>query len=211
MPSSPHLAERNSTIVAERKAGVASLEELAERYGITVERVRQIQQAGGVDSREAARAYSRTQVSERVVEAEQYELAILMRWINNESVVDIARSLGITVTAAQGVLDERITDETVAARRKNQVRQRFPDADPGPREDREARDDRYWTRERCLIALYYVAQANGGRLPSSTEYKRMSTGNDELPSFPTVRNRCGVWTQVRLDVNDMLRRAAAQQ
>lgn len=199
--------DRDAEIVRVRAAGEASLAELAERYGISVERVRQVSQRGGVDSRDASQAYFSRRRQGQLDRASEHETAILMRWIGGEMPNDIANSLGLSVKATQAVLDERITDEITSARRNNQTIRRFPEAGSGPRDDREPRDDRYWTYEKCMEALYYLAVSEGGRLPNTPRYKQLANNNEELPSFATVRNRIDRWSKVRLLVNQMLNQA----
>lgn len=205
MPRQAVNVDRDREIAELRRSGAASLEQIADRYEISTERVRQITTRAGISNADAAVAYAKAREQRKLDDAEQHASAILMRWIGRENIPDIAKSLGITVAAAQAILDEQITDEIHAARLKNMTASRFPEATTGPRAKADAREDRHWTHEVTLAALVKFASENGGRLPSSTQYKKIGSERDDMPSFPTVRNRLGRWSQVRILVNNQLK------
>lgn len=197
--------ERNEAIVKARRNGDATLRELAQQYGVSHERIRQISLRGGVSNDEAARAYMKRRHERMAEAAEQQSQAILMQYIAGKGTSEIAQSLGVTKQAVQEVLDEMITDEIMAARSNNMTASRHPGISAGPREHVEPRDDRFWTSERIVKVLTDLARENGNRLPSSTQYQKIAPKREDLPSFATVRNRVGRWTAVRLMINDALK------
>ena len=197
--------ERNEAIVAARRNGDATLRELAQKYKVSPERIRQISLRGGVSNTEAAKAYMRRKHERMDAQAEANQPEIMMQFIGGKSVSEIASDMGLLKSSVQGVIDENTTDKIVAARSNNLTSARHPDATAGPREDLEPRDDRFWTTDRIASALTALARKNGNRLPSSTQYKEIAPGRDDLPSFATIRNRLGRWTAVRLMINDALK------
>lgn len=205
MSRKPVNVDRDRQIAELRRTGAASLEEIARQFEISTERVRQITQRAGISNADAAAAYAKAREERKLDAAEEHASAILMRWIGTESIPEIAKDIGVPVAAAQAILDEQVTDEIHAARLRNMTAERFPDAKVGPRANGDARDDRHWTYEVTLDALVRLAESNGGRLPSSTKYKTIGSASDDMPSFPTVRNRLGRWSEVRILVNNKLK------
>jgi hypothetical protein len=205
MARKPVNVDRDRHIAELRRTGAASLEEIAKDYNISTERVRQITARAGISNADAAAAYAKAREEEKLNAAEDHASAILMRWIGTENIPEIAKDIGVPIAAAQAILDEQVTDEINAARLKNMTAKRFPEAKVGPRADGDARDDRHWTYDATLAALVRCAEENGGRLPSSTKYKVIGSERDDMPSFPTVRNRIGRWSQVRILVNNKLK------
>lgn len=201
----PKLIERNQIIADARRNGEATLEELAQRYGLSRERIRQIAEKAGVDHNQANDQYQKRKNERAFDEAQEHAGVILMRYIGGSSPSEIGHDMNLQVKAVQEVLDEQLTDEIIAARTKNQTQQRFPDASDGPKLVTEPRNDRYWTSEKVMEALVKFARENGGRLPSSTQYQKISPTREDLPSFPTVRNRVGRWSAVRVEVNRLAR------
>lgn len=200
-----HIEERNKIIAEARAKGEMSLQELAEIYGISRERVRQIAKANGVNNLKASRSFleHKHQYAEQM--AEDSRTAIMMQWLQGTHPTTIAKNLDLHVFAVKSLIDESVTDELLAARSANKVAQHFPEAKAGPINKHEERADRYWTQERCLQALVGLAQSRGGRLPTSTQYKEMAVKDDKLPSFPTVRIRCGRWSEVRVQVHNHIK------
>jgi len=205
-PHSPDPIERrNAEIVKARKEGTASIYELADRYGISAERVRQIAAKGGVDGSQAADAYLNNKRKAEFERAKANQDVIFMRYIAGDRIEDIAKAFDLPVKATQEFIDEMVTDDVIAARYANITRLYHPQADPGPREtSRQSSADRYWTPERCKEALIKLARENGNLLPSSTQYQRIAPDRDDLPSFATIRNRLGRWTFVRADIHRAL-------
>lgn len=201
----PSLIERNNAIAEARRNGDASLEELADKYGISRERVRQISEQAGVDHRKANDAYLRRKSEEALKAAENSIDAIMMQFVNGVAPRKIAHDLNIQAKVVQDIIDERATPDILAARRKNQTARRFPDAPAHPRGSAVPRNDRYWTTENVMAALVKLARECGGKLPSSTQYQKISPTRDDLPSFPTVRNRVGRWSDLRVEVNRLAR------
>jgi hypothetical protein len=203
---SPELKERNAIIVEARRTGTHSLDQLADHFKISKERIRQISEAGGVSNEEAAKAYKRSKVGRAFDYANEHATAILMRYIAGEDVSDTAAALGVSASAVQAVLDEQLTDEVIAARSNTRMARMHPHRDAGPRDKSQPREDRYWTEERCWASLVGLAMNSGGRLPSSTQYQKLAPKRDDLPSFATVRNRLGRWSSVRAEVHRRLKR-----
>lgn len=194
--------DRNRQIVHARKHGLASLEELSEEHGVSVERIRQISKNGGVSHAAASAAYTAARRRRRIEEAEKQTVAILMRYSVGASTKEIGSALDLPASIVQEIINENITDELVAARSANIVAATHPDL-----EERKVkpRDDRHWTAERVLAALVRYARTNQGQLPSSIEYQKISPGREDLPSFATARNRLGRWSQIRVQVNNALK------
>lgn len=204
--TSDEIKERDRIIVETRRKGEMSLKELALIYGISRERVRQIAEAGGVDPHAASAAFYENRRKHDLAKAEEHATFIVMRWIAGDSVSEIANAQHLSVAATQAVLDENLNDEMIAARVRSRTKRHFPDALDGPREEKvAARADRYWTRERCIQVLLQYALSEGGRLPSSTLYKERAKDDDNLPSFPTIRNRCGRWTDLRVEISNLIK------
>lgn len=78
----------------------------------------------------------------------------------------------------------------------------------GPRDDRPKRADRVWERDAVIDAVARLAAERDGVLPSTTDYDDEARRRADLPSFGTVRNRVGRWSEVRAIVAERL--AAAQ-
>lgn len=205
MKLTPEQQQRNEYIVYARREGLASLGQLSVQFGISRERVRQIQVAGGVSNEEAAAAYAKRKRDLAFDAANEHAAAILMRFIGGENVPSIAHGLGLPVSAVQEVLDEQVTDEVLAARSNTRMAQRYPHRDAGPRDKAQPRGDRYWTEDRCWAALVQLAKQYGGRLMSSTRYQKLAPTRKDLPSFATVRNRLGRWSTVRAEVHRRLK------
>lgn len=196
---------RNLLIAEARRDGTKTLQELADEYGLTRERVRQIALRMGVDAREAAvlvRDHRQEELEEKI---EDISDSVMMRYIAGDTIPELAKHFGVSAMNIREVLDENITDEIVAARSNFRSQMRYPEIGAGPLDQTFApREDRYWTRERVWECLVKLAQENNGRLMSSTEYQKMSTGRQDLPSFRTVRVRLGRWTTIRAEVNQLL-------
>lgn len=197
----PDLTKRDQEIVEARRSGALSLSEIAGKYGISSERARQIAIEGGVDPREAQRIRAKFVSDRRYQKAEKQAGTILMLYIAGKSYQEIARATNCALIYVREVLDEQITDEVIAARSANRTAKNFPTASKGPREQRPERADRYWNSETVLSALVAFAKEQGGRLPSSTRYQQIAPQREDLPSFATVRNRLGRWSDVRVLVH----------
>lgn len=201
------LRERDEEIVRLRTTGEASLKELSDRYGITVERVRQIAKGLGVDPDAAKNLYMSNRVSPKIIrEKRATELApqILMRWMAGQSVPRISREMNLNKPLVKAMLAETVTDEAIAAREVNTGKtinaNRIIDGGQ-PTHPVPQMYSAYWTADRCWEALEGVARLHGGRLPRALDYRKLSRGKVMLPSFSTCRARLGVWSQVRVEVN----------
>lgn len=197
----PELAQRDAVIIEQRASGQYSLGDIAKMHGITPERARQIATAGGVDPDRANAAHAQFVAQREYEKAEKNAGAILMLFVAGKSYQEIAAATGCQVKSVREVLDEQITDEVLAARSQNTTSRIFPEAQRGPREQRPERADRHWTEKTVFDALVNFAKEQGGRLPSSTKYQQTAPTRDDLPSFATVRNRLGRWSDIRVEVH----------
>lgn len=195
------LRERDEHIAQARRDGTASLGQLAKQYGLSRERIRQIAAKYGVDSTKAAGRYREQREHTEFDRANEVAPILLMRFIAGDTVRKIARDMDLKAPYVQEVLDEQVTDDILAARSNRITAERFPTVGAGPREEAPVRQDRYWTPERCVEALVRLARENGGILPPSSRYQKLSPLREDLPSFATVRNRLGRWTAVRAEVH----------
>lgn len=196
---------RDLFIADARRNGTATLAELAEQYNITRERVRQIATKMGVDPSQAADASQHNR--DEALESRLAEISdgVMMRYIAGDSPSELAKHFDVSVNQIRSIMDERLTDEIIAARSNFRSQRLYPQIGAGPLDNRATpREDRYWTRERVWERLVRLAQEHGGRLMSSTEYQKISTGREDLPSFRTVRVRLGRWSTVRVEVHKAL-------
>lgn len=196
--------QRDLFIVEARRNGTKTLQELADEYNISRERVRQIAAAHGVNGRRAAEAVMSHRHEERIGLAEENAEAIMMRYIAGDTPQQIGKTLEIPINVVKEILDEHVNDQVIAARSNFRAAQLYPHIGAGPRDDVEPREDRFWTKERCWDCLVQLARENGGNLMTSTQYQRISTGRTDLPSFKTVRDRLGRWSTVRVEVHAAL-------
>jgi Mor family transcriptional regulator len=197
--------QRDLFIADARRNGTATLAELAEQYDITRERVRQIATRMGVDPSQAANAAQHNR--DEALEAKLADISdgVMMRYIAGDSPPELAKHFDVSVNQIRSILDERLTDEIIAARSNYRSQRLYPEIGAGPLDGRaKQREDRYWTRDRVWERLVQLAQENGGRLMSSSEYQKISTGREDLPSFRTVRVRLGRWSTVRVEVHKAL-------
>ena len=197
--------QRDLFIAEARRNGTATLAELAEQYDITRERVRQIATKMGVNSSQAALAAQHQRDEEMEQRLAEISDGVMMRYIAGDSPPDLAKHFDVSVNQIRSILDERLTDEIIAARSNYRSQRLYPEIGAGPLDGRsKQREDRYWTRDRVWQRLVQLAQENGGRLMSSSEYQKISTGREDLPSFRTVRVRLGRWSTVRVEIHKAL-------
>ena len=153
-----------------------SLDEIALRYGVSRERVRQILRAnGGPGARHVSEARHRR--AEQQAEARIDELLTL--WRAGAQPRSAATSLGLQAVACRGTIARFATEVDRAARRASLA------------EARERGAQMYSDRD-ILVALTSVA-ARLGRTPSPKEYASLAR-ELRFPSLPTVLNRMGGWT-----------------
>jgi len=153
-----------------------SLDEIALRYGVSRERVRQILRAnGGPGARDVSEARRRR--AEQQAEARIDELLTL--WRAGAQPRSAATSLGLQAVACRSTIARFATEVDRAARRASLA------------EARERGAQLYSDRD-ILVALTSVA-ARLGRTPSPKEYAAVAR-ELRFPSLPTVLNRMGGWT-----------------
>jgi hypothetical protein len=152
-----------------------SLDEIAVRFDVSRERVRQILVAhGGPDSDEVAAARRRR--AQHQAEARIDELLAL--WRAGERLERASASLGLRRAAARSAIASFATDGDRDARKATlasvrAIRKTYSDGD-------------------IVIALSAVA-GRLGRVPTAREYGAL-TRELECPSLATVVNRMGGWT-----------------
>ena len=151
-----------------------SLDEIALRYGVSRERVRQILRAhGGPDTQNVAEARRRR--AER--EAEDRIDELLALWRSGEEPGIAATALGLQAAACRLTISRFATDVDRAARRASMASSRGT--------------QRYSDRD-ILVAITSAARRLG-HVPSAKEYAAIARSLDH-PSLPTVLNRMGGWT-----------------
>jgi AraC-like DNA-binding protein len=151
-----------------------SLDEIALRFGVSRERVRQILRAhGGPDPQDIADARRRraeAQAEERIDE-------LLALWRAGEQPRSAASALGLQAAACRSTIERFATDVDRAARKATIA---------------GARRVQTYTDRDIIVALTSVA-ARVGRVPSAKEYAAHARALD-YPSLPTILNRMGGWT-----------------
>jgi len=171
----PGSLQRVRQMTALREQGW-SLDEIALRYGVSRERVRQIMHAnGGPGARDVADARRRR--AEQQAEAHIDELLGL--WRAGEEPGSAATLLGLQALACRSTIARFATEVDRTARRANLAHAR------------EGGAQMYSDRD-IIVALTSVA-ARLGRAPSPKEYAALAR-ELQFPSLPTVLNRMGGWT-----------------
>lgn len=193
------MVDRNEQIAKMRREGTHSLGEIAKEFGLTRQGVKYITEKMGVDPKRATQAYRKRRVKTRSKVAQVESGTILLRYIGGEDVASIAKALGSTKIDVAKVVDDG-GPEVLAARSSNLVARQFPGAAIGPRDDRPKRADRVWERDAVIEAVARYASERDGVLPATTDYDKEARRRDDLPSFGTVRNRVGRWSDVRVVV-----------
>jgi transcriptional regulator with XRE-family HTH domain len=172
--AAPGTRQRMSQMRALREQGF-SLDEIALRFGVSRERVRQILRAhGGPDPELVADARKRR--AAQLAEARVDELLAL--WRAGHEPRSAATALGLQAAACRTTIARFATDVDKAARRANLS---------------GARGAPTYSERDIIVALRAVA-AGLGRVPSAKEYALLARGL-ELPSLPTVLNRMGGWSR----------------
>lgn len=172
--AAPGTPERILQIRLMREQGY-SLDEIARRYGVSRERVRQILRAHGAPDPDLV-ADARRRRSERLAEARVDELLAL--WRAGAGARSAASALGLQAAACKSTIERFATDVDKAARRASMS---------------GSRGSQTYSERDILVALRAVAAALS-RVPSAKEYALLARGL-ELPSLPTVLNRMGGWSR----------------
>jgi AraC-like DNA-binding protein len=151
-----------------------SLDEIALRFGVSRERVRQILRAhGGPDPQDIVEARRRR--AEAQAEARIDEL--LERWRAGEQPRSSATALGLQAAACRSTIERFATDLDRAARKASMAGGRAVNT---------------YTDRDIILALVSVS-TRVGRVPSAKEYAAHARELN-YPSLPTVLNRMGGWT-----------------
>jgi transposase len=170
----PGSLQRVLQIAALREQG-RSLDEIARRFGVSRERVRQILRAhGGPDPQDVGEARRRR--VEQQTEARIDELLAL--WRAGEDLSSAANALGLQTAACRSAIARFATEIDRAARKASLASSR-------------AMVKTYSDRD-IIVALTSVA-ARIGRVPTAKEYGALAR-ELECPSLATVLNRMGGWT-----------------
>jgi uncharacterized protein (DUF433 family) len=152
-----------------------SLDEIALRYEVSRERVRQILRAhGGPEPQDIATARRRR--AERLAEERIDELLAL--WRAGEGPADVAAKLGLQTAACRAAIERFATDVDRAARTVSLA---------------GARAAPTYSDSDITLALTSAA-AQLGRVPSAKEYAAVARSG-RLPSLATVLNRMGGWSR----------------
>jgi hypothetical protein len=152
-----------------------SLDEIALRFGVSRERVRQILQThGGPDSQRVADARRRRADQEAQACIEQ----LLELWRAGEAPRGVASALGLQATACRRAIARSVTEFDRAARKASLARARAV--------------AKTYSDHDIAGALASVADSLG-RVPSAKEYEALARER-ESPSLATVLNRMGGWT-----------------
>jgi AraC-like DNA-binding protein len=150
-----------------------SLDEIALRFTVSRERVRQILRAhGGPDPQDIVDARRRR--AESQAEARVDEL--LARWRAGEQPRIAASALGLQAAACRSTIERFATDVDRAARKASMA---------GSRSVQTYSD-------RDIIVALTSAATRVGRVPSAKEYAALARTLD-FPSLPTILNRMGGW------------------
>jgi AraC-like DNA-binding protein len=150
-----------------------SLDEIALRFGVSRERVRQILRAhGGPDPQDIVEARRRR--AEAQAEARIDEL--LARWRAGEQPRSTATALGLQAAACRSTIERFATDLDRAERKASMAGGRSVNT--------------YSDRD-IILALTSVA-TRVGRVPSAKEYA-LHARELNYPSLPTILNRMGGW------------------
>jgi transcriptional regulator with XRE-family HTH domain len=151
-----------------------SLDEIALRFGVSRERVRQILRAHGGpaprDIAEARRRRAETEAEARIDE-------LLARWRTGELPRVVASELGLQAAACRSTIERFATDADRAARKASMA---------------GTRRALVYTDRDIIVALTSVAKRTG-HVPSAKEYAALAR-ELRYPSLPTVLNRMGGWT-----------------
>lgn len=151
-----------------------SLDEVALRFGVSRERVRQIMRAHGgpapEDVAEARRRRAEAQAEARIDE-------LLERWRAGQPPRVAAGELGLQAAACRSTIERFATDADRAARKASMAGARWVQT--------------YSDRD-IILALVSVS-TRVGRVPSAKEYA-IHARELSYPSLPTVLNRMGGWT-----------------
>lgn len=170
----PGSRQRMREMAALRVEGF-SLDEIAERYGVSRERVRQILRThGGPDPQDVADARRRRAGRQ----AETHVDELLALWRCGKAPGIAAAALGLRAAACRGIIERFATDVDRAARQASLA-------------DARGSGAQTYSDQEILTALMSVA-TRVGRVPSAREYAALA-GEQRLPSLATVLNRMGGW------------------
>jgi DNA-binding transcriptional MerR regulator len=172
--AAPGTQQRMQQMRALRERGF-SLDEIALRYGVSRERVRQILRAHGAPDPELVADARRRRAAEL---AEHRVDELLALWRAGHEPRTAATTLGLQAAACRSTIARFATDVDKAARRASLS---------------GARGTPTYSERDIIVALRAVA-AGLGRVPSAKEYALLARGL-ELPSLPTVLNRMGGWSR----------------
>ena len=172
-PAAPGTQQRMRQMRTLREQGF-SLDEIALRFGVSRERVRQILRAFGAPDPELVANARRRRAAQL---AEQRVDELLALWRAGHEPRRAATALGLQAAACRSTIARFATDVDKAARRASLS---------------GARGAPTYSERDIIVALRAVA-AGLGRVPSAKEYALLARGL-ELPSLPTVLNRMGGWS-----------------
>ena len=168
-------AARDAAIVSAR-AGGDTLGEIADRFGLSRERVRQVLAAAGTVDRQASR---RARAERECAAAAERRGEVLVAWRAGEQPEAIAQRLRLSRGSVTAVLKDDVTPVDRAARRWARAT------------GATHRELRAHTDEDLIAAVRRIVE-EAGRVPSGEEYNRIAR-RVGLPSISTIENRLGGW------------------
>ncbi len=182
--------------MAALRADGRSFDEIAARFGVSRERVRQILRAQGWEPSPHEVAAARRRRAEQQAEGRIDEL--LASWRAGDDPTVLAGRLGLQASACRSTLERFATAVDRAARRASLARPPRVPTVVGAAELRSAdvtgrARERRWTEDACWEALRRAVDELG-EVPSVLAYERFAASRTDLPSSATVRNRLGRWS-----------------
>jgi DNA-binding CsgD family transcriptional regulator len=194
---------RDREIADLRANGIMNLSEIGKEYVLSRERVRQICNDMGVDSREATALHAANRAAWKMHESDMLRPEVERLYAAGMYYGEICDQLGIPHSRVVDIVSQ-MDNEFIQLTRQAAMEERNPNAKkrtirPPNEDDPRTR----WTREKIIEALVEYSQHNEGRLPPNLQYQRDAAGNVDLPSSATVRNTVGKWATVRQIINQI--------
>ncbi len=182
--------------MAALRADGRSLDEIAARFGVSRERVRQILRAQGREPGPHEVAAARRRRAEE--QAEDHVDELLVSWRAGDDPTLLADRLDLHPGACRSTIERFATAVDRAARRSSLARRGAATTIAAGWQAGNATTrarQRRWTADACWEALVRAANELG-EAPSVLAYERYAAGRDDLPSSATVRNRLGRWSSL---------------
>ncbi len=162
-------AQRDAMIVDMRGDG-ATLQSIADLFGISKERVRQISEKAGL----APSVVWEKRKQEQQVAAEAVLSLAMTKWRSGEDPRDIAKALNVSAVALSEQINKSASEADSAARR-------------GAINARSGASSKRYSDEELVAGVRHAA-SHLGRVPTSTQYAKLSAQLG-LPSIASIHNR----------------------